>query len=266
MTVPEIGITLPGVGNAGEFRGGDLAAMARHVEQHGLDALSAADLILGDGTPAMESTVAVSAAATATEHITVGFGVLVLPLRPVAWVAAQVASLQQVSDGRIQLGVGIGGAPGAPFWQAVGGPADQRGRHLDEALAVLPDLIAGKPTDLGPGTSTVTLAPAAPVPPIYVGGTSEAALRRSARFGDGWLPSLLPPSTLASGAARLAELAGERDRPVPKIEYGTHAVFDPDTEHALVRDLIDGHGMAPEVAADVPLTGGPAQLAEQLAT
>lgn len=266
MTVPEVGITLPSIGRVGELGGADVAELARHVEQHGLDAVSVADLILGDGTPAMEPTVTVAVAATATQHVTVGFGVLALPLRPVARVGAQVATLQQVSSNRIQLGVGIGGFPGGPFWQAVGGPADQRGRHMDDALAVLPDLIAGRPTELGRDTPPVTLAPAARVPPIYIGGTSEAALRRTARFGEGWLPSGLPPSTLASNAAHLAELAGEHDRPMPKIEYGTHAVFDPDAEHALVRSLIEEHGMAPETATEIPLTGEPEQLAERFTT
>ncbi|MEV5330018.1 LLM class flavin-dependent oxidoreductase [Nonomuraea sp. NPDC052634] len=85
------------------------------------------------------------------------FGVLSLPLRPVALVAAQVQTLQHRSGGRVVLGVGIGGFPGSPFWRAVGAPARDRERRTDEALRVLPGLIRGEATKAGDAEVTLSL-------------------------------------------------------------------------------------------------------------
>ena len=74
----------------------------------------------------------------------------------------------------------------------------------DAALAALPQRIAGEPTRLGsgPDRSVVTPAPSVPVPPVLVGGNSDVAIRRAARYGDGWVPSV-DPHALAFGAANL---------------------------------------------------------------
>src|SRR5215475_8668545 len=115
-------------------------------------------------------TVALSVAAAATSRIRLAYGVLILPLRPVVWVAKQVASLRHVSGSRVLLGVGIGGDRHELSWAAAGVPRRERGRRTDAALAVLPDLIAGRMTDVD-GTA-VQLAPGTAVPPIIVGGTA----------------------------------------------------------------------------------------------
>src|SRR5256885_386717 len=181
-TPVRIGIGLPTLGGGDGSAGGrlDVVGAARHAEALGFDSAWVADLVVGDGTPALEATVALAAAAAATDRIRLGFGVLSLPLRPVAWVAAQVQSLQYVSGGRVLLGVGSGGLPGSPFWPAVGVPGRDRGRRTDAALAVLSRLVAGEPTELvdRPGRPVVTLGPATPVPPVLVGGKSSAARRR----------------------------------------------------------------------------------------
>ncbi len=147
----KIGIGLPTMGET-ETLGitGGIRATARHVEELGLDSVGASDLITGDGTPSLESTVALAAAAALTDRVHDGFSVFVLPLRPVAWMAAQIATLQHVSGNRVILEVGSGGFPGTPFWRAAGGPARERGRMTDAALEVLPQLIAGEPTRLEP--------------------------------------------------------------------------------------------------------------------
>ncbi|GAA0953301.1 LLM class flavin-dependent oxidoreductase [Nonomuraea longicatena] len=238
--------------------------MASHLENLGYDAVSTPDFIVGDGTPGFDAMLVMAGAAAATERIALEFGVLSLPLRPMAWVATQLQTLQHLSGNRVVLGVGIGGFPGSPFWRAVDGPLSGRGRRTDTALSVLPSLIRGEPTKVG--DEEVTLAPAAPVPPIFVGGNSEAAMRRAVRYGDGWVPSLISPTALAKAAVRLGELARELDRPVPAISVGGHAILadDPAAVESFVRVLVDVHGMPPEEAATVPVTGGPAQVAERL--
>jgi alkanesulfonate monooxygenase SsuD/methylene tetrahydromethanopterin reductase-like flavin-dependent oxidoreductase (luciferase family) len=239
-------------------------AMARHLEELGYDAVSMADFIVGDGTPGFDATLVLAGAATVTETIRLEFGVLSLPVRPVAWIATQLQTLQHLSGNRVILGVGIGGFPGSPFWRAVGAPLSGRGRWTDAALRALPGLIRGEPTRVG--DEEVVLAPAAVVPPILVGGNSEAAMRRAVLHGDGWVPSLISPPALARKVLRLRELAHELDRAVPSVSVGGHAILvdNPAAVAALTRVLVDVHGMSPEEAAAVPVTGSPAQVAERL--
>ncbi|NJP98403.1 LLM class flavin-dependent oxidoreductase [Nonomuraea sp. FMUSA5-5] len=240
-------------------------AKARHLERLGYDAAGFSDVIVGDGTPGVDPAVTLAAAAAVTERIGLEFGVLSLPLRPVAWVASQVQTLQLLSDGRVVLGVGIGGFPGSPFWRAVGAPVSGRGRWTDAALRALPGLISGRPTPVG--GAEVTLGPAAAVPPILVGGNSEAAMRRAVLYGDGWAPSLITPAALAAKVARLRELAGELGRPVPSVSVGGHAFLSGDRAalESFVSMLSGPHGMPEETARDVPVTGGVEEVAERLA-
>jgi alkanesulfonate monooxygenase SsuD/methylene tetrahydromethanopterin reductase-like flavin-dependent oxidoreductase (luciferase family) len=239
--------------------------MACHLEQLGYDAVGMADVIIGDGTPGMEPALVLAAVATITERIDLEFGVLSLPLRPVAWTAAQVQALQHLSGGRVVLGVGLGGFPGSPFWRAVGAPMSDRGRWADAALEALPGLIEGKPTRVG--NDEVVLSPGATVPPIFVGGNSEAAMRRAIRYGNGWKPSLISPAGLAAKMVRLREIADELDRPVPSVSVGGHAVLVDDRAalESFVRVLVDVHGMPPGEAAEIPVTGGLTQVTERLA-
>ncbi|SFB12158.1 Flavin-dependent oxidoreductase, luciferase family (includes alkanesulfonate monooxygenase SsuD and methylene tetrahydromethanopterin reductase) [Amycolatopsis marina] len=271
-----IGVGLPVLHETDARGSADIVALARHAEEVGIDSVAAADVLIGDGTFALEPVTVLATAAAVTERIRLEFGVLSLPTRPVAMVAAQVQSLQHLSGNRVRLGVGIGGFPGSSFWQAVGARSKARGRLVDEALRVLPGLIAGEPTELPapPGQRerpVVTLAPAAPVPPILIGGgVAEAVLRRTAAYGDGWLPSAMTPSEVSSAVVRLRELAAERGRPTPGVYLGVHAVLGGgagtrSAREAMVRQLGDFFGMPPEKIAQVTVTGGPDQIAERIA-
>ncbi|WP_328813565.1 LLM class flavin-dependent oxidoreductase [Nonomuraea cypriaca] len=206
-------------------------------------------------------------AAAVTERVKIGFSVLVAPIRPVPWLAAQVATLQHLSGDRLLLGVGSGGFPGAPFWQALGVEPGGRGRATDAALALLPRLLAGEPVQVAEGRPPLVQAPAAAMPPVLVGG-SETAFRRVLDHGDGWFPSLIGPADLAPAVARLRDLAAERGVPRPSVTVGGHIVMGEGESarlayDALVRNLIDVHGMLPDVAARVPMVARvPGELAE----
>ncbi len=265
----KIGVNLPDVDELATLGPGGLAAAARHAEQLGFESVCMPDLINADGSPALESVVALAAAAGATYRVRLGFGVLVLPLRAIAWLAAQIATLQHVSSDRVVLGIGFGGFPSTSIWRAVGiHPAD-RGRRTDAALDVLPRLIAGEPTRLEhePEQPVVTLAPPARVPPLLIGGNSNVAIRRVARRGDAWFPSLLTPETVSRGAARLRELAAEHERPAPSITVGGHVAIgdDPSARDAFARSLVEDHGRAAEEAAQILMTGSPQAVAERFA-
>jgi alkanesulfonate monooxygenase SsuD/methylene tetrahydromethanopterin reductase-like flavin-dependent oxidoreductase (luciferase family) len=162
--------------------------------------------------------VTLATAAAVTERIRLGFGVMVVPLRHPAWVAKQVASLQHLSGNRVILGLGSGGrVHGMAGWEAVGVPFAAGGRRLDAALDVL--LIADEPAPVDQ-RSRVTLAPGARVPPIWIGGGSDAALRRAVEHHAVWFPAMVPPFVVAQGARRLAALASECGRPVPAVAAG----------------------------------------------
>lgn len=272
MPAPAIGISIPTLFDLTPLdEAGGVAAAARHIEQLGFDSVSVPDLITGDGTPSLEATLVLAAAAAATVRVRLEIGVLALPLRPVAWVATQVATLQYLSGNRLVLGVGAGGFPDAPFWSALGVPGRERGRRTDAALDVLPRLLAGEPTVRRDGSDepAVSLAPAVPVPPIVIGGHSEVSLRRTVEYGDGWAPSIMTTETLAGWVRRLRGLAAEHGRTTPRVRYGTHAMAGDGAAVRSARDtfvgrLADMFGMTGEDAERIPLSGTPRQLAESL--
>jgi alkanesulfonate monooxygenase SsuD/methylene tetrahydromethanopterin reductase-like flavin-dependent oxidoreductase (luciferase family) len=263
----KIGVILPGIGGQ-ERDGVELTAAARHAEDIGLDSVWHGDH-LAAGMPSLDCTIALATAAAVTERIDIGASVYIPAIRPLAWAAKQIASLQHVSRGRFILGVGSGGGPAQ--WAAAGVPYAQRGRRTDTALELLPQLLAGKAVELvdEPGRPEVELAPAVWMPPIWVGNASPVAIRRAAWAGQGWFPSLIPADDLAAGAARLAELAADHDRPSPVVAIGAAGALGSGpgipTREEIAATISDAYGMTPERAATIPITGEPGQAAERLA-
>src|ERR1700761_454155 len=161
----EVGVVLPSMSRR-DGRAGDIPALARQAEQLGFESVWVVDqLVAGTGGPVLDSLTALAAAAAVTERVRLGVGVLIAPLRPVAWIAKQVATLQYLSGDRLVLGIGAGGDRHDAAWLAAGVPRRGRGRRTDEALRLLPDLIAGKPAQLTPEGSGVVLSPGVTVPP-----------------------------------------------------------------------------------------------------
>jgi alkanesulfonate monooxygenase SsuD/methylene tetrahydromethanopterin reductase-like flavin-dependent oxidoreductase (luciferase family) len=274
LATPAVGIFLPTMSDRGTAPG-DVAAAARHAEELGFESVWVVDqLVGGTGVPLLDSGIALAAAAAVTSRIALAYGVLVVPLHPLAWLAKQVASLQHVSGGRLILGVGTGGDRHGESWAAAGVPRRDRGPLTDFALEALPGLLAGRPTRLAsdPDGPLATLSPPAAAPPIIVGGMSGPALRRAARYGDGWFPLPAPLPVVTSARARLAELAAQRGRPAPPVTTSlmTAIAGDPDLpgQDELTRGLTDPDGMFGIPADQVPAVlhnGPPAQIAELLA-
>lgn len=274
MTAPAVGIFLPTMSDRGAAPG-DVAAAARHAEELGFESVWVVDqLVAGTGVPLLDSGIALAAAAAVTSRVGLAYGVLVVPLHPLAWLAKQVASLQHVSGGRLILGAGAGGDRHGESWAAAGVLRRDRGPLTDFALQALPGLLAGRPARLAPGPDSplVTLSPPAAAPPVIVGGMSEPALRRAARYGDGWFPLPAPLPVVTAARARLAELAAQHGRPAPPVTTSlmTAIAGDPALpgQDELTRRLTDPDGMFGIPADQVPAvlhTGPPAQIAELLA-
>jgi len=195
---------------------GDVRAAARLADELNLGSVWATDHLIASA-PMLESTVVLATAAAVTDRVGIGFGVMLLSLRPVAWAAKQVATLQYVSGNRVLLGVGTGNpAHGDAGFRAAGVSFADRGRRTDTALGVLPDLIAGRAAMLPDGTEA-TLAPGAAVPPILVAGNSARARRRAGQFGDGWIVLRSDPTALQAEIAELRQFAAEFGRPAPGV-------------------------------------------------
>jgi probable F420-dependent oxidoreductase len=167
--------------------------------------------------PTFDALTSLAAMAARTTRIRLGTAVLLLPLRPAALAAKEIASVDIISGGRVVLGIGVGGEYPKEF-EAVGVPVRERGARTDEALRVL-KLLYGEDNVRFDGRFTkldgVTLAPkpAQPGgPPLWVAGRSEAAMRRAGRFGDGYVPYLFSPERFRDGLAKAREHAEKAGR------------------------------------------------------
>jgi alkanesulfonate monooxygenase SsuD/methylene tetrahydromethanopterin reductase-like flavin-dependent oxidoreductase (luciferase family) len=152
-----------------------------------------------------------------THRVTIGTSILPLPLYQPAIVAKQIADLDRATGGRIVLGIGVGGEYAQEF-RACGVPIAERGRRVDEAVPLLRRLwTAQEITHEGPfyPMAEVKIHPGpAQVggPPIVVAGRSDAAMRRAALIGDGWMPYLYSSRRYAASVARIREVAGVANR------------------------------------------------------
>ena len=135
---------------------------------------------------------ALTVAAAATSRVRLGTSVLILPLRPPLLVAKAAATLDQLSGGRLVLGVGSGWL--REEFEVLGVPFELRGRLTDEAIATLRACWGDDPVRLD-GRPPFAMSPK-PVHgaalPIVCGGHTDAALRRIARYADGWQPIIDP--------------------------------------------------------------------------
>ena len=120
--------------------------VARRAEELGYDSLWAGDHVSFEN-PILDVTVALATFAAVTSRITIGAGIVLLPLRPPALVAKAFSSLDYLSGGRVVLGVGVGGE-GPQDFEAVGVPVRERGARADEAMLVLRELFAHSPAEL----------------------------------------------------------------------------------------------------------------------
>ena len=154
------------------------------------------------------------AVAAATQRLQLLTGILVLPLRHPLLTAKATATIDVLSGGRLALGIGVGWL--REEFEALGVNYRRRGRMTDEAVELLRRLWSGQPTaHEGENYSfpALTVQPAATGKiPIYVGGTSEAALRRAARLGDGFIPTVGTSDETRAMLERVAHLRHEYGR------------------------------------------------------
>jgi alkanesulfonate monooxygenase SsuD/methylene tetrahydromethanopterin reductase-like flavin-dependent oxidoreductase (luciferase family) len=160
--------------------------------------------------------------------------VLVVPYRPPLATAKWVATIQELSAGRLLLGVGAGWME-AEF-RALGVPRSRRGAITDATLEFIARCFAADEVEANGQRFLFLPRPARPL--IIVGGSPPHALRRAVRFGDGWMPMGAEPDQLAAPIAELGRAAAAAGKPRPEvIAVGALPVGDPGALEARVRAL-----------------------------
>jgi alkanesulfonate monooxygenase SsuD/methylene tetrahydromethanopterin reductase-like flavin-dependent oxidoreductase (luciferase family) len=202
-----------------------LRDFAARAEATGIDRLFVGDHVTFRGGHGFDGLLNAAALAVASPRLTVQTAVYQLPLRHPVPVARQVASLAALAPGRLVFGVGLGGEDPAELL-ACGVEPTTRGPRMDEALAVLRPLLAGTEVTMDETffrLDQVRISPAPEPPvPIVIGGRSDAALRRVARHGDGWLGLWVSPGRYAAAVELIAKYAAEADRGATRWQHGMH--------------------------------------------
>ena len=236
----KFGVFLPSHGPAKSPQA--VKQVAQAAEQAGFDSLWAADHVLVHERFSdfcmIETFVTLGYVAAVTETITLGTTVLVLPQRDPILAAKQAAAVDQYSNGRLILGIGVGWMEDE--YRYLRTDFSQRGRMMDEWIDVMRVLWSEEqPAFQGEWISFEESAfepkPAQEGgPPLTIGGLSDAAIRRAATKGHGWQPIQIGPDEVAAGVAKLRAWADGEPRTVifhARAELGDQA----DPEVSLIR-------------------------------
>jgi probable F420-dependent oxidoreductase len=218
----QIGVTLP------NHRGIDdvdaVVAIGSLAEEMQFDSVWASDHLLNDShiekrigqRPYYSPLACLTYLAGVTKSIRLGTSVLTLPLYPPVELAKYVATLDQLSHGRVILGVGAGATPSE--YAAVGLNFGDRGPLLDESLEVMSRVWSEPRVTLTTPRVTLNDGLVTPKPiqsplPVWIGGWSDAAIRRAAAYGTGWHSSGLSFAELRAAIKRVDEYAAAIGRP-----------------------------------------------------
>jgi probable F420-dependent oxidoreductase len=212
--------------------------------------------------PWLEPLTVLTAVAAVTERVRLATGILIAPLRPAALLAKQVATLDQISEGRVDLGVGTG-------WQreeydAQGLDFERRGRLLDDTLAACRVLWRDTPAALDAPTLSFRDTYCEPKPfqaggvPIWIAGTLHARnLGRLVEYGAGWIPIMGESiEGIAAGAVRIRDAfsAAGRDPSELKVQAPVRMVMGDDRRPDLAASMASVPDLIAAGATDIIVT------------
>jgi probable F420-dependent oxidoreductase len=253
----------------------ELVALVQLVDRNGYDSLWVGDHI-SFAVPVLDPLLQLAQAAVVSRRLTLGTSVYLLPLRHPAPVAKQVATLDHLTEGRLVFGVGVGGEFPREY-EVCGVPRNERGARLSEGITLLRKFWSGEPVSYAgkhyPPFKDVPMQPPPRQrggPPIWCGGRSDGALRRTGRLADGWLSYVVTPDMYRAGLEKVEAAAEEAGRDIQRFATG-HLLFtriddsydkalDAATETLSVRYAMDFRRPAQRYCA----LGTPAQVAERI--
>jgi probable F420-dependent oxidoreductase len=189
------------------------------IEELGYDSLWVWDHVLlgvDPNFPIIESLTVLTAVAARTSRIKLGTGILVLPLRNPVLLAKQLASMDQLSQGRLLMGMASGWYKRE--FDAMGVPFDKRGKIMDNSLEIIKRLWTEPMVDGEWAEYKVSKAVMYPKPvqepriPILIGGYVDRVLKRAATVGDGWLTYFYTPEAFTKSWTKIRRFAEEGGR------------------------------------------------------
>ena len=241
----------------------DVGEFARRAEALGFDRITCGEHLM-DGNPPRPTLLGIptmAAAAGATRTLRVMTGIVIAPLYNPVLLAKLVGTMDLVSNGRVDFGIGISGQRGTQVeFDSVQVSVRTRGRRTNEMLEVMKRLWTeehvthhGRFFDF----EDVTLLPRPvqqPHPPIWVSGRSDAAMRRAALLGDGWYPYLFTVRRLKRTNDAIQEIAAEAGRDLTGFHWGLNQPmslsFDPDAALAQAVANVGQRYVTPERSAE----------------
>ena len=212
--------------------GGDreTAAQARRLEEMGFDYLSTGEHFMRGSppTPTSVSLPILAVAAGATERIRLVSSILLVPFYHPTVLAKLTTTLDRASNGRLVLGIGVGGEFPVEF-EAAGLNVRQRGRRTNECLDALrrlwtEDDVSAQGRHFELNDVTINPRPVQqPHPPIWVAGRRDAAMRRAANYGDGWYPYFYSPEQYHASVGKIGEFADESGRDISDFQWAYYS-------------------------------------------
>ena len=241
----------------------DLAEFARRAESLGFDRVTMGEHIM-DGNPPRPTLMnipAMAAAAGATHALRVMTGIVIAPLYHPVMLAKMAATLDLVSNGRLDLGIGISGQRDTQIeFEALDIPVRTRGHRTDEIMQAVKRLWTEEHVSHEGrffNFNDVTLLPRPvqrPHPPIWVAGRSEAAMRRAALLGDGWYPYLFTVGRIRRSNETVRNYAEEAGRDLAGFHWGlnqpTAICHDPKQAFAMAVSNVGQRYVTPERSAE----------------
>ncbi|MFL5825699.1 MAG: LLM class flavin-dependent oxidoreductase [Thermoleophilaceae bacterium] len=250
----ELGIGLPATIPGVEPR--QITDWAKAAEDAGFVSLGTIDRLV---YPNYEPLIALSAAAVVTERIRLTTSVLLAPLRNNdALLAKQALSLQDLSGGRLVLGMAVGGREDDYIASKI--DFHTRGSYFERQLENLKRFFAGEHVGFAGAIGPSQLPP----PQIIIGGTVDAAFKRAARYGDGWIMGGAPPDQLPPAVEKLQAAWREEGREgSPRVMALNYFSLGPDAEENAQRYLTDYYGILGEELAGY-IASSAAKSAEEI--
>jgi len=204
----------------------NIPAMARRIEELGFDAACCGEHVMFHGD-IPNGFISLAQAAAVTTELKIMSAITLVPLYPAALLAKLGAALDVASNGRYLFGVGVGGEFPKEF-EACGIPMNERGSRTNETLEILHKVWSegdvtfdGKYATMK-GFSVKPMPVQKPRPPMWISGRKPVAMRRAAKYGDGWLPYMYTPERLAESVQTIGEECEKLDRDPAEVKTGLY--------------------------------------------